>query len=370
MYFLLIFFNVIDYFTNFFLEITCGGADVLRIIKFVWKLLEIVFFIIPMGLVFIITFDFVKNVVSGKEDEMRKNVNIVIKRIIFCISLFLVEPIVHFTVNLSEENDIDFAKCINIAVEGDLSQYEIKFEGEDYSDVESPDFTYDDGLILSGGNSNSGNSNNDSSISSNIGKKGDGLWVAHQKNSAEAVDNAIKEGFWGIEVDVHQDVNIFKLYHDSETEPYAGYDLDVFLDTCRKKNITAVLDLKYISNYDKLISLVKDKKMEENTIYQTSVGGAKKIHKKDNNARIWVLISDDLLDISENKKNELSAVKDSIEGINMRADHVDKNDIKTIHDLGLTICSFSYTRKLYKNADAETLREWGTNYIMANGIAE
>ena len=46
------------------------------------------------------------------------------------------------------------------------------------------------------------------------------------------------------------------------------------------------------------------------------------------------------------------------------------HDINAIQDIGLTICSFSYISTLYPNADAKTLRSWGTNYIMANNIDE
>lgn len=366
--------NVFDWFINVFLEIECGGAGVLRAIKFVWQLLNIVCILIPIGLILMVIFDFAKNVVAGKEDEMKKNVNIAIKRIILCLAIFFVEPLVHFTVNLAGENDENFANCINIAVEGDLSQYEIEFNEDDYKIVTPPNNNTKDKLNATIKDSEVTNDDsNKSSNSSNIAEQGEGLWVAHQKNSADAVDNAIKEGFWGIEVDVYQSGDsgdTFRLYHDSDKSDYVGYDLDVFLDTCKEKNITAVLDLKSISSYDKLIAVVKDKKMEENTIYQTSIGGAKNIHKKDNNARTWVLISDSLNDISEEKKNELNSAKDSIEGINMRADHVDESDIKAIQDIGLTFCAFSYTSKLYSNADANKLREWGSNYIMANNIDE
>lgn len=119
-----------------------------------------------------------------------------------------------------------------------------------------------------------------------------------------------------------------------------------------------------------LISLVKEKGTQNNTIYQTSSSVAKKLHNNDNNTRIWVLISDSYKDIDTDKINELTDVKDYIEGINMKAKNVDEKDIKAIHDLGLTICSFSYTSKMYSNASAETLKSWGTNYLMANNIDE
>ena len=71
-----------------FNDIICGGADVLRILRFVFILLDMVCWIVPIGLIVMLMIDFGKNVIAGKEDEMKKNVNIAIKRIIYCIVLF------------------------------------------------------------------------------------------------------------------------------------------------------------------------------------------------------------------------------------------------------------------------------------------
>ena len=70
-----------------FNDIVCGGADVLRILRFVFILLDMVCWIVPMGLIVMLMVDFGKNVIAGKEDEMKKNLNMVIKRIIYCIIL-------------------------------------------------------------------------------------------------------------------------------------------------------------------------------------------------------------------------------------------------------------------------------------------
>lgn len=113
----------------FFLDLTltgcdCGGAGVLKIIKFIWQLLDIVLFLVPMGLIIMVTVDFAKNVISGKDDEMKKNVNIAIKRIIYAAVLFLIPTIVDFSMKTLANIGIDYANCITIAQEQDLSQYE------------------------------------------------------------------------------------------------------------------------------------------------------------------------------------------------------------------------------------------------------
>ena len=71
----------------------CGGEVVLMIIKYVFLLLKLVFFIVPIGLIVMLSVDFVKNVTASDDGAMKKNLNVIIKRIIMCMALFLVDPI-------------------------------------------------------------------------------------------------------------------------------------------------------------------------------------------------------------------------------------------------------------------------------------
>lgn len=113
-----------------FNDIVCGGADVLRILRFVFILLDMVCWIVPMGLIVMLMVDFGKNVIAGKEDEMKKNLNMVIKRIIYCIILFLVPTIVNFVVGIVSNVGVEAARCMEIARDhdDDLSRYEIDYE--------------------------------------------------------------------------------------------------------------------------------------------------------------------------------------------------------------------------------------------------
>ena len=123
-----------------FLEVTgfdCGGADVLRIIKFIFNLLDVVLFIIPMILI-----DMVKNVISVKDDVAKKNLGIGIKRIIFCIALFLIDSIVYTAIGLLGKSEyLSYAQCVEIAKTHDLSNYEIDYEEDTYDDVKTPNFS-------------------------------------------------------------------------------------------------------------------------------------------------------------------------------------------------------------------------------------
>ena len=196
--------------------------------------------------------------------------------------------------------------------------------------------------------------------------RGKTLWVAHQKNDADRVQAAIKAGFWGIEVDVYQSGSTFQLKHDT----YHGYNLDVFLDTCKKNNIVAVLDLKSVSDYKKLIELVKSKGWFNYTIFQAdTVSVVKSLNSADSNSRIWFLNSALEADL---KVSEINSVKDKLEGINMIALSVDSNVVKQVHNMGLTICAFSYNSTMYdsRGKSANNLASWGTDYLMANDITK
>ncbi len=192
------------------------------------------------------------------------------------------------------------------------------------------------------------------------------LWVAHQKNDADRVQAAIKAGFWAIEVDVYQSGSVFQLKHDT----YHGYNLDVFLDTCKKNNIVAVLDLKSVSDYKKLIELVKSKGWFNYTIFQADTTSVvKTLNSVDSNSRIWFLNS--ALEAAL-KVSEINSVKDKLEGINMIALSVDSNVIKQVHNMGLTICAFSYNSTMYdsRGKSANNLASWGADYLMANDVTK
>ncbi len=98
-----------------FLSIGCDDTSVLRVILFIKSLLDIVFILVPIGLILILSIDLAKNVIT-KEDDMNKNVKIIIKRILFCVLIFFIKPIVSLSINLVENNaSIDFLTCYDLA---------------------------------------------------------------------------------------------------------------------------------------------------------------------------------------------------------------------------------------------------------------
>ena len=78
----------------------CTNPAVLKVISFVLQLLDIVCFIVPIGLIVMISLDFAKNVMASKDDDFNTNVHLVIKRIIFTFALFLVPTVVEFMLSL------------------------------------------------------------------------------------------------------------------------------------------------------------------------------------------------------------------------------------------------------------------------------
>ena len=95
-------------------EGACENIAFLRTILFVKKILEVVFVIVPMALIVMISFDFFKNVIASKEDDMKKNLNIVFKRIGVVVALLLVPTITHMRV----DNVVEFTSyndCWNVS---------------------------------------------------------------------------------------------------------------------------------------------------------------------------------------------------------------------------------------------------------------
>lgn len=132
----------------------CGGEGVLKVIKFIFTLLDMVLFIIPMALIVMLSVDLVKNVIAGNTDAMGKNFKLAIKRILMCMALFLVQPIVHFSINLLGNLGVDFLQCVEISLNDDLSQYKIEYSKDDSVGVSEPNFNQSSGYTPSNKNGN------------------------------------------------------------------------------------------------------------------------------------------------------------------------------------------------------------------------
>lgn len=106
----------------------CTNSQVLKIIMFVNELLDILFFIVPMGLIIMLSLDLFKNVIAGREDDMKKNLNIVIKRLIMAAALFLVPTITDLALDIVSDaginTGISYASCSKLATKQYIQFYE------------------------------------------------------------------------------------------------------------------------------------------------------------------------------------------------------------------------------------------------------
>lgn len=121
----------------FFLLVTdaCDNISVLRTVLFIKELLKIVFILVPIGLIVMLSVDLAKNVISGKDDEMRKNFSIAMKRLIYIVILFLVPTIVSFAINSLGNFESGYSKCLavtNDSIDRQIAINKGKCTGDDY----------------------------------------------------------------------------------------------------------------------------------------------------------------------------------------------------------------------------------------------
>ena len=97
----------------------CTNPDVLKVIFFIWEILKILFIVVPIGLIIMIGVDFFKNVTASKDDNMKKNLQLVIKRLIYCVAMFFVPTIiniVNYVVGVAlEDTKINYTECLTNA---------------------------------------------------------------------------------------------------------------------------------------------------------------------------------------------------------------------------------------------------------------
>ena len=93
-----------------FFSSLCDNTDIKNIFMVIINIIRLFCFIAPILAVVYITFDFGKAVVSD-EDEARKSVSIVIKRLIYCVCVFLVPFIVSFVIHLLNDSGIKISSC-------------------------------------------------------------------------------------------------------------------------------------------------------------------------------------------------------------------------------------------------------------------
>ena len=159
-----------------FLSNPCQTSAILKVIYFIFEIIKLAFIIVPIGLIVMITVDFAKNVMSN-EDEMKKNLSLVFKRVIMCVAIFFVPTIVRLAMNLVDIADpsfnIPYRECIenaNLSKIEEIEGYEETAKSQEKAIEEyerNQQLTVEDGdsssnkTITSSDNKNDDSSNED-----------------------------------------------------------------------------------------------------------------------------------------------------------------------------------------------------------------
>ena len=118
----------------YFLLDVCEHPAVLRTIYFGLLIKDIIFTIIPIGIIVMTLIDFSKAVVASKEDEQQKAVKLIPKRIMYAIIVFAIPWIVTILMktlsNLKLSVAMNFETCIKNArnAKGNFEVYDQKLE--------------------------------------------------------------------------------------------------------------------------------------------------------------------------------------------------------------------------------------------------
>ena len=105
----------------------CNNPNILKIIYVLKNALNLIFLFVPIVLVVLLTMDFIKNITSSNDDEIRKNVQNFIKRIAATIVLFLVPTITNLLFGIVDSTlgntniRINYLSCWQNATEGTIS---------------------------------------------------------------------------------------------------------------------------------------------------------------------------------------------------------------------------------------------------------
>jgi len=78
-----------------------------RIFSFLGEIFDKIMIVIPIIIIIMGMIDFIKIIVSQKDDEMKKAQNLFIKRLIYGISIFFVPPLITFVIGLVGGNTLN-----------------------------------------------------------------------------------------------------------------------------------------------------------------------------------------------------------------------------------------------------------------------
>ena len=109
----------------------CG--DLFSVLKLLKNVMNLLWILIPIGLLLLGVIDLGKAVIASKEDEMKKAQGTLIKRVVYAIAVFLLFTIISVVMGIIGDsgtgNDTTtWAKCWSCASEKDSADYKTCLE--------------------------------------------------------------------------------------------------------------------------------------------------------------------------------------------------------------------------------------------------
>lgn len=93
----------------------CGSSGILKIIAFIKSILDIIFIIVPIGLIVMVSIDFSRSVISGDSETAKKTLELGFNRILSAVFLFAVPYIVSVFITIIGNMGSDYATCLSLA---------------------------------------------------------------------------------------------------------------------------------------------------------------------------------------------------------------------------------------------------------------
>ena len=175
----------------------CQQPGVLRVLYFATLLLDIIFVLVPIGLILMLTIDFSKALVAG-EEKTEKSIKLVSKRIVYAILIFCTPWIVSVLMGFLEDIGvpIDYNTCIDNAKSKNFSYYDKLLEEEErlYKEQKAAKDTADNLDKNKGTNGNSGNTGKPGSTDNtgNNGNSGNTENPGNTDNTGDIISVPIK----------------------------------------------------------------------------------------------------------------------------------------------------------------------------------
>lgn len=257
----------------------CNEYNVLAIILFIKKLLNIIFMLVPICLIVMLSIDLAKNVIAKNEDDMKKNINIFIKRILYCVAIFFVMPIVTFSIsllgNISTFSSTSFVECYNGATDEAVSilkEVEDEKEKQTEAEYEKEIAEYVESVKEETSNSNNNNSTNNKNIVSYDGT----IYVGDSRTVQMCNYLNIYNG------------SSFKSGSDELCIAKSGEGLSWLKNTAEKK-ILKILKANPKKNYNIIINLGVNNMYHNSNPYSSYVKEYNSFNKKIGDSRLIVV---------------------------------------------------------------------------------